>query len=275
METRTIMHDIMLSASPEEVFEALLDSAKHSQFTGAEAHIDRTPGGSFSCYGGRLSGTMLELRPHERIVERWRAGDWPEGHYSRLTFDLEAIDGGRQTRISMTQTDVPADQFDDINQGWRTYYWSKMAPYFREQKVAVVRRFLEEFKNQQNLDIVDELFTPDFVLHLPGKQLPPGTGSQKAVGQAIFDAFSHVYVTVNDTIVEGDRVVERHTARAVHTGEFNGVPATGRTVSWTENHIYKMRGGRIAETWSEVSFHDLMAQIASQPARAAEKGRAS
>jgi len=157
--------------------------------------------------------------------------------------------------------EVPADKFADINQGWRTYYWSKMAPYFREQKVAVVRRFIEEFKNKENLDILFGLMTPDFVLHLPGAQLPPGPESQKWVGNAIFGSFTKVHVTVNDTIVEGDRVVERHTAHAVHSGEFNGVPATGKNVFWTENHIYRLQNGRIAEAWSEVSFHHLMAQI--------------
>jgi predicted ester cyclase len=79
----------------------------------------------------------------------------------------------------------------------------------------------------------------------------------------IFAAFGNVHVDVNDTIVEGDRVVERHTATAVHKGEFMGIPASGKTVSWTENHIYRIADGEIAETWSEVSFHDLLKQIAS------------
>ena len=189
--------------------------------------------------------------------------DWPEGHFSQVTYLLGPLYGGRGTHLSLIQTGVPADHFDEINQGWRDYYWKKMATYFRGEKVAVVRRFMEEFKNKANLDIVDELFAPDFVLHLPGVILPPGPAGQKTIGRSIFDAFSDVNVTVNDTIVEGDTVVERHTARAVHSGEFNGVAATGKKVYWTENHIYRLQGGKIAETWSEVSFHDLMKQISS------------
>ncbi len=261
METRTIMHDVTFNAAPEEVFDALMDSAKHSEFTGAPATIARKAGGEFSLYGGQITGKTLELKASQRIVQQWREKNWPAGHFSRLTFELAPVDADRQTHLSMTHADVPADKFADINQGWRTYYWTKMAPYFREQKVAVVRRFMEEFKNKENLDIVFELFTPDFVLHLPGAQLPPGPESQKAVGKSIFSSFTKVHVTVNDTIVEGDRVVERHTAHAVHSGEFNGVPATGKNVFWTENHIYRLKNGRIAEAWSEVSFHHLMAQI--------------
>jgi uncharacterized protein YndB with AHSA1/START domain/ketosteroid isomerase-like protein len=271
METKTIKHEVIFCASPREVFETLMDAKKHAAFTGAPAEIDRRVGGKFTLYGGQLNGTILELEQDKRIVEDWRGLKWPEGHFSRLSLTLTALADGKRTQLSMTQTGVPADHFDDINQGWQTYYWTKMASYFRDEKVAVVRRFMEEFKNKANLDIVDELFTPNFVLHLPGVTLPPGPASQKAVGKTIFNAFSGVHVTVNDTIVEGDRVVERHTARATHVGEFNGVPATGRKVFWTENHIYRLENGKIAETWSEVSFHDLMAQITRPQAAGAQR----
>ena len=263
METPTIKHEVFFNASPKEVFDALMDSEKHSQFTGAPAEIRPEAGGKFSLYGGSLTGTTLELRQHERIVQSWRADDWPEGHFSQVTYILCPLDGGGGTHLSLIQTGVPAEHFDEINSGWRDYYWAKMATYFRDQKVAVVRRFMEEFKNKANLDIVDELFTSDFVLHLPGATLPPGPEGQKTIGKMVFDAFSEVHVSVDDTIVEGDRVVERHTARAVHTGEFNGIAATGKKVYWTENHIYRLQDGKIAEAWSEVSFHDLMKQLSS------------
>ncbi|HXY55455.1 MAG TPA: hypothetical protein VEM40_12375 [Nitrospirota bacterium] len=87
-------------------------------------------------------------------------------------------------------TGAPALIGDEINSGWSEFYWTKMAAYFRDEKVAVVRRFMEEFKNKANLDIVDQLFAPDFVLHLPGKAIPPGPAGQKMVGKATFSAFS-------------------------------------------------------------------------------------
>jgi uncharacterized protein YndB with AHSA1/START domain len=266
MDTKAITHEVVFNASSAEVFELLTDEKKHAAFTGAPALIERRVGGRFTCYGDQLEGKILELEPDARIVQEWRSQKWPEGHLSRATFGLTAIADGRQTLLSFTQTGVPVQFFDDIDRGWHTYYWLKMAAYLREKKVAVVRRFMEEFKNRQNLDIVDELFAPDFLLHLPGAALPPGPESQKNVGRAIFAAFSGVHVEINDTVVEGDRVVERHTARARHTGTFNGVPATGRDVYWTENHIYRLRDGRIAEAWSELSFHDLMAQITATAA---------
>jgi predicted ester cyclase len=40
-----------------------------------------------------------------------------------------------------------------------------------------------------------------------------------------------------------------------------GIPATGRQVSWTGNHIYRIANGRIAEAWSEVSLYELLSQL--------------
>jgi len=85
--------------------------------------------------------------------------------------------------------------------------------------------------------------------------------NRRSVGRTIFAAFGDVHVEVNDTVVEGDRVVERHTAHAVHKGEFMGVPATGRKIYWTENHFYRLENGRIQDLWSEWSFQKLMDQL--------------
>ncbi len=101
-----------------------MDSAKHSEFTGAPAEISREVGGKFSIMGGGLSGTNLELVPDQKIVQSWRFGDWSEGHFSTVTFALEAIDGG--TRLNLTHADVPDDAFEGVSQGWHDYYWSKI-----------------------------------------------------------------------------------------------------------------------------------------------------
>jgi predicted ester cyclase/uncharacterized protein YndB with AHSA1/START domain len=266
METKTITHEVFLSASPNEVFEALMDAKQHREFTGAPAEIHRKAGGSFSLYGGSLNGKTVELTQDKNIVQDWRDEKWPKGHYSRVSYVLTPMNAGRGTQVSLVHAGVPAEYYETINNGWRESYWTKIAPYLRERKVAPVRRFLEEFKNHGNLDIVDDTWTDDCKLHVPGFATPPGRQGQKIVGKMIFDAFSNVHVDVEDTIVEGDRVVERHRAQAIHKGEFMGIPATGKKVHWTENHIYRMRDGMIAEAWSEVSFHDLFAQLSQKTA---------
>ncbi len=130
-----------------------------------------------------------------------------------------------------------------------------------ERNKMVTRRFMEEFKNGHKMEAVDELFSPNAILHLPAEGLPDGPEGQKAIGKTVFEAFPDVHVTLEDVIAEGDRVAERHTARGTHKGTFMGVPATGRKIFWTENHIYRLAGGRIIELWSEWSYQRLMDQL--------------
>lgn len=125
VDTRTIEQTATFKATPHTVYEMLMDSAEHARFSGAEASISREIGGAFTAYDGVLSGTNIELVPDAKIVQSWRAGDWPEGHYSTATFLLEEAEGG--TRLTFTQTGVPEQHYDGISQGWRDFYWTKMA----------------------------------------------------------------------------------------------------------------------------------------------------
>lgn len=134
-----------------------------------------------------------------------------------------------------------------------------------ETNRAVVLNFVDEFKNRANHNIVDELFTADFVHHFKDPRLPPGREAMKFLGQSVVMGFPDVRVTVEDLFADGDFVIERTTARGTHTGEFFGVPATNGPVTWTEIHIYRLQDGKVAELWSEVDFISLMTQIGAIP----------
>ena len=124
MNTKTIRQSATFKTSPHEVYEALMDSRKHSKFTDSKASISRRIGGKFTAYDGYIEGVNLELVPDEKIVQSWRGSDWPEDHYYKATFALKKVEGG--TRLTFTQTDVPEDQYESISQGWRDYYWKPM-----------------------------------------------------------------------------------------------------------------------------------------------------
>ena len=124
METKTIKQSVTIKASLHDVYEALMDSKKHAEFTGGKAVISRKVGGKFSAFDGYAKGVNLELVPDKKIVQSWRGSDWPEGHYSKATFSLQQVEGG--TQLTFTQTEVPEDQYESISQGWRDYYWKPM-----------------------------------------------------------------------------------------------------------------------------------------------------
>jgi activator of HSP90 ATPase len=131
METRTIRQTATFKASPRDVYEALMDSEKHSRFTGGRTIIDRKVGGKFSAFDGYAEGTNMELIPDRKIVQSWRAGDWPAGHYSQATFLLSESEG--KTSLAFTQTGVPEEQYTDISQGWRDYYWKPMKKFLEKK----------------------------------------------------------------------------------------------------------------------------------------------
>jgi len=110
--------------SPHDAFEMLMDSDKHAQFTGQEAKIGREINTEFSAYDGHITGSNIELQKDRRIVQKWRAKDWVEGHYSMVTILFRKVANG--TKVTLTQSGVPADKFSFIWEGWYNFYWNKM-----------------------------------------------------------------------------------------------------------------------------------------------------
>ena len=132
-----------------------------------------------------------------------------------------------------------------------------------ESNKAVVLRWEEQFKNQANVAITDELMAADFVHHLPFPGLPPGRDGLKAAGQGIFASFAHanLKVTVEACFAFDDRVITRTRITAKHTGEWLGIPPTGKTVGWTELTMYRLRDGKIVEMTAEGSFLGVLGQL--------------
>jgi len=124
MDTRTIRQTVTFKASPHDIYEALMDSRKHSKFSGSKASMSRKIGGKFTAFDSYAEGSNIQLIPDLKIVQSWRASDWPEGHYSQITFSFKQIKGG--TRLTFTQSGVPVEQYNDIYQGWQDYYWKPM-----------------------------------------------------------------------------------------------------------------------------------------------------
>lgn len=261
VETRTLQQSIYLPASPHDVFEALADEKRHAAFTGQKVTLERKVGGAFSGFGGNVSGKITAIEPDKRLAMSWRTRGWQPGYYSGLELTLAPLLDGRWTELTLVQSEIPANAFDESSAAWRDLYWVKLAPYLREQAMAPVTQFVDEFKNGAKFDAIDETWAKNAILHVTGFDVPPGREGQKKMGHMTFDAFGDLKAVTAMRFVDGDMVAERAEVSAVHKGNFMGVPATGKKIHWTENHIYRIADGRIAEAWSEVSFNDLLKQV--------------
>ena len=125
---KTIKQTVTFKAKPCEVYEALMDSKKHAEFTGDKANISNKVHGKFTAYGDYIEGENLELVKNKKIVQKWRGSEWEKGHYSKITYELKAVKGG--TKLTFTQTDVPDKEYKSINKGWKEHYWDKMKEVF-------------------------------------------------------------------------------------------------------------------------------------------------
>ncbi len=129
MATKTIKQTRTFTASAKDLYEAIMDSRKHSRFTGAPAKISAKVGGAFSVHGGYATGRNLELKPNKEIIQSWHASDWPADHYSMVTFAFSPAGKGK-TKLTFTHAGVPEDQIADIKQGWIDYYWTPLKKMF-------------------------------------------------------------------------------------------------------------------------------------------------
>lgn len=131
-KTTTITQKIVLSAKPEEVYEALLDPKKHSEFTGSKATGRPVVGAKFTAWDGYISGKNLELEKGKRILQEWVTTDWPEGYPpSKIEFTFKEVDG--RTELTMVHCDIPLEQKEELKQGWIDFYWEPLKNYFEKQ----------------------------------------------------------------------------------------------------------------------------------------------
>ena len=135
-----------------------------------------------------------------------------------------------------------------------------------EENKAVSRRVAEEIFNGGNVDLADELYAPDYVLHDPS--LPEdlhGPEGIKRYAAMTLGAFPDIRVVVEDQVAEGDKVVSRWTANGTHTGDLMGIPPTGRRVEISGVTINRFSGGKIAEDWYQSDDLGMMQQLGVVP----------
>jgi predicted ester cyclase len=102
---------------------------------------------------------------------------------------------------------------------------------------------------------------PDFIINLAGVPQLRGRETWRRGVDVMRQGFPDIRAQIEDIFGAGDRVAVRLTFHGTHTGEFQGFAATGRTVSYTSNEIYRVADGLIAEEWICSDIAGLMAQL--------------
>ena len=126
---------------------------------------------------------------------------------------------------------------------------------------ALVSRWFQEVWNQGRAATIDELLTPDAVVHGLGPADLHGPAGFKTFYSAYRNAFPDVALHVDDLIAEDDRVVARWSGTATHQGDGLGMPATGRGVQFRGITILRVRDGRLVEGWNVFDQLGMLQQL--------------
>jgi len=126
----TIQRTYEMNATPEEVFEALINPNLIQTWSGDEAKMNAKVGGIFSLWGGQMFGINLEIVKNKKLVQQWSYDQWKEP--SKVTFTIKA--NGKKTTIDLLHEDVPELSLTSISEGWDIYYLGAMQDMFEEVK---------------------------------------------------------------------------------------------------------------------------------------------
>jgi len=127
-----IHQEVVIRATPARVYQALTDEKQFRRVTdlsipGASTEISSEVGGTFSLFGGVITGRHIEMVPRERLVQAWREKDWAPGLYSVVRFQLN--DAGSDTNLVFDHTGFPQGKAESLASGWKSHYWEPLQKY--------------------------------------------------------------------------------------------------------------------------------------------------
>lgn len=133
-----------------------------------------------------------------------------------------------------------------------------------EANKVIALRFAKEGwgTNPRWETVWDEIVADDVIYHFNSSPEPIiGLETNKAFNAALFAGFPDIHQTIETVVSEGNEVVYRSTIQGTNTGEFLGMPPTGKAVKLNDFTLLKVVNGKISEWWCECNLLELMNQL--------------
>lgn len=121
--------------------------------------------------------------------------------------------------------------------------------------------FYDEVFRRQHVDAIDDLLTDDFVEHVPAPGQATDRAGSKSFIAHMLQAFPDLDFEIENEIAEGDTIAVVGRMMGTHSGEFLGVPASGRRVDVTVMDTSRVRDGKFCDHWGLVDVPTLMEQV--------------
>lgn len=128
--TKDFYTKIKLNAPPEDVYAALTNPFALELWTGYPAKMSTEEGSEFELWEGDIAGRNLRFEENRLIEQQWYFGD--EGPESIVTFKIHER-GASASVLEVKQTNIPAEDYDDLVGGWQESYLDSLKLFLEEE----------------------------------------------------------------------------------------------------------------------------------------------
>lgn len=139
---------------------------------------------------------------------------------------------------------------------------------------AALRAAVHDFNDPQNREGYLKLYAPDVVLHGYPRGLKGIDGARSFYSQ-LWSAFPDARLSVEDVIVDGDRIAARYVLSGVQARDFYGAPVTGTETKVEGIAWLRFAGGHAVEVWQASGTLDTITRLTARAAQARTRPSAS
>ncbi len=146
------------------------------------------------------------------------------------------------------------------------------------QNRELIRRSYTHILMNRNVDeaiqIYNEMFDDSYVDHMlfDYPVMAPNKDALREQIRMMITSFSDINAEIIHLLADHDKVAHYASFSAKHTGQFLGIPPTGKTLHWTEVHMSRVKDGKIVEHWGHIDIDTMFRQLGINPAQMQQGG---
>ena len=133
MKTESFVVTALFPVDAATLYNAWLNSKEHAAFTGGAASVKPVEGSNYTAWNGYISGEVLGLEPHSRILQSWRTDEFPDDA-DDSTIEILLRDSTQGCQFTLRHTNLPAGDGEKYFKGWQDHYVAPMQAYFSSKK---------------------------------------------------------------------------------------------------------------------------------------------
>jgi activator of HSP90 ATPase len=123
---KTFKKSFKINTEPSDIYSAITNPFTLELWTGHPAIMSEVPDSEFSLWDGDITGKNLEFIKDRKVVQEWYFGDKPVK--SIVTITIQPDNGN--SLVTVEHTNIPDEDFADIADGWRDYYFGAIIRFF-------------------------------------------------------------------------------------------------------------------------------------------------